>query len=165
MANEWQTMATFTTNEVIRAGRFQDIWLNLDSLKNPAYAEKYLPGPSRSTWTTTSTSFAVIDGANFALDFESFGNPVLIGASIHCQHSVAAGRSSFDFRIDGTQIGESSGLFRHVSSAGPEETEQTLIIVDLAAGTHNVTVMYKTDVAGTLTVWKNTALKLFILEF
>lgn len=165
MANTWQTMATFTTNEVIRAPRFQAIWENTDNLKNPAYAEKYLPGPSRSTWTTTSTTFAVIDGTYYALDIETFGNPVLIGMQFHCQSSLAAGRMSFDIRIDGTQIGESSGVFRHVSSAGPEETEQTLIIVNLAAGTHNIVAMYKTDVAATLTLWKNTALRIWAMEF
>lgn len=165
MADTWNTIDAFVTGELVRAQRFQQIWENLYALKDPAYAEKYLPGPNTGVWTTTVATWAVISSADFGFSFESFGNPVLVAAQADTSHSAAGGLGALSFQIDGVRLGNDYGIFVHSDSGNQRETEQFAAIVDLAAGEHVMQAMFRTITGGTFEVWKTPCLRMFIWEF
>ena len=165
MASDWIDIDPFVDGELVRATRFQDIWNNLYALKNPAYAEQYLPGTNAAAWTTTVATWAVVDAANFAFSFESFGNPVLLAAQADNSHSAANGRGAMAFQIDGVRLGNDYGVYVHADNGNQRETEQFAAIVDLAAGQHILQMMFRNVTTGTFELWKTPCLRMFAVEF
>src|SRR5688572_7726062 len=102
----WITIPAFANGDVVRASVFQDLYQNLETLKNPNVASQQMPGPPLADWNTTTTgAFLDIDATYWQLAFESYGGDVFISADFITDHSAASGTSFWRFVLDGVALG------------------------------------------------------------
>lgn len=106
----WTAPRTWNVGELVTAGLLNThLRDNLEFLK----AQIDLPlnfavAASTSLYSTTSATFADIDGTNLKLTFTTSGGVVLLGFSTLGKHSAAAGEIRLDWHIDGARVGDAT---------------------------------------------------------
>lgn len=124
----------------------------------------YLPMPQSAAYkrtsgnyTTTSTSFADIDGTNMALTITTRARRVLIGF-VGSWYNSGTNTMAIDFTVDGTRVGGDFGLapwnINHAGNAIP--ICPTFLTDVLSAGAHTFKVQWKVS-GGTGTMQGATA--------
>lgn len=162
--SEWITLPILSSG-IVPVGYFQDLLTDLDTIANPLYAEQNLPGPSTGSWTFSSTSaFADIDSTYYKCEFESYGNPLLVQATIRYSHSAANGGARFAFTLDGTFIGNTLGLAQKHDFADLQETLCVEDILTAAAGVHTLAVQVENGTVGNTEIWKEACMDVWVWE-
>lgn len=161
---DWNTLATFVTDDIVRVDVFDDIKDNLEGLKDPLYADQNLPGSAFDAWTSASSLWTNIDADYYHLDFESYGNDLMIVANIRFSHSAALGEGDFGFTLDGTFLGGTSGLGGFLDLSNGQITCQVHYISTASAGAHTIAVQVKNVTAGNTEMWKNSCLQVWVTE-
>lgn len=155
---EWITLPILSSG-IVPVTYFQDMLEDITSLANPMYAEQNLPGPSTATWLYTSTTvWADIDSTYYHLEFESYGNPLLVQAMVRYSHSVATGNGVFAFALDGVRVGNTLGVGAKSYHSGLVEVVCIEDILTAAAGTHELTLQVKNATVGTISIWKDACM-------
>lgn len=163
--SDWNTLATFADDTIIRVDVFDDIRDNLDSLRDPLIATQNLPGSAFDSWTFSSTStWTDLDSTYYRLDFESYGNDLNITANIRFSHSAASGEGDFAFTLDGTLLGGTAGIGGFLDLSDVQETYQLHYITAASAGEHTIVLQCKNVTAGNTEVWKNACLNISVVE-
>lgn len=143
----WTTPRTWVASEVPTAANFNaHVRDNLNYLlTRPGAAVKRDNG---ATYTTTSASFANVDGTNLTATINIAGGKALVYFA-----GVAAGsdtqKISFDFTVDGTRYGAAGadGMV-HASIVGAGATNGvgfTAMVTGLSVGSHTFTLQWKTS--------------------
>ncbi len=166
---DWITVTPFVASDVVRAEKFQDMWTNMYTLKNPVFTRQYLPGPASATWTFTSTaSWANIDATYYQLAFTTYGNDVMFCAYIRATHSASSGGAVFRLMVDGVAVGNTLGLQNFVINA-VDATPQTYCLgyiwESAAAGDHTASVQVLNQTVGTTTLYQSSNLSFWVMEF
>lgn len=164
---DWITVPNFVNNQIVQAETFQDVWTNLETLKNPTFVINQTVGDASTTTTFTSTSFADIDATNYQLAFNTNGGDVLLVANIRNRHSASNGRGFYRLLLDGVTAGNLGGLAlwhaNGVQSLG-ETFCFTYVWENVSAGSHTATVQVATSGA-TLNVDMYPNTSFWVLEF
>lgn len=98
-------------------------------------------------YTTSSTSFANVDGTNMALTITTGARRVLIGFAGFVQSSAGNRTISFDVDLDGTRMGNKTYGYNAltVSSTWNGNAGFTILSDVLSAGSHTFTLMWRTE--------------------
>jgi hypothetical protein len=147
----WSAPRSWSTGELVTAALLNaHLRDNLDFLKTPPTA-LYILNES-SDYTTTSTSFANVDGTKLSLTITTAGGDVLIGFCGSILQSSAS--LFFDVEIDGSRTGGDDGLgvFTPTSSAQRFNTTFFKLVQGLAPGSHTFKLQWKVN-GGTATLF------------
>lgn len=129
----WIDVPDFVNNEVRRIDTFQDIWANLYSLKNPEFVDNPILDDN-AVWTTTSSSFADVNGTAYRLQMETHGGDLMICFPFAGGDSgTLAAAIKLQLEIDGTTFGNSEGLAR-LQQISTSQSEQTTYLYYIAQG-------------------------------
>jgi hypothetical protein len=167
---EWLTMGSFYTNQVVRATDLQNIWYNIESLRNPEIAQQHMPGAAEDYFTSTSTAFLPVDsgGTYYSLKVQTYGGDLLLAATVRANHSLSLAQMNYQFAIDGDELGNTSGgmgfLLRLTST--PESNQIIYLAQGISAGSHSVDLLVK-NVTGTgeARTYKTPCLEMCVMEF
>lgn len=161
-------MGSFTTNQVVGATDLQAIWYNMETLKDPEIALQRMEGGAGSFWTQSSTAFLPIDGTYYGIEVETYGGDLLLAATVSNNHSVANGRSAYQFSVDGVELGNTEGgmLFMRRFFTTPETNQVLYIAEGIAAGNHRVDLLTKNiNATGDVRTYKVPCLTMYVMEF
>lgn len=159
---DWVTIPAFANGDIVRAEVFQDIYSNLELLKNPPYIENQLTNDS-GTWTTTGTTLADIDTTKLRLEFESFGGDLIAGITIVSSSNAVNGSVYISFELDGITYGNANGLARFQEQFTLCARQMIYVFEGIEAGTHTLDVQYAAS-SGTAELYEDTCNKLWVLE-
>ncbi len=150
----WLDLNTFSTGNVLTKTQAELIRTNLEFLRTPPnyfYQRPFID----ADYTTTSTSFVLIDGTNIACTVYSYGNPVRIRFCGALNHDTANGRIFLEILVDGAALSNavSDGLGAHGNdtSGNPYFFEINRLVAGLAEGNHTFSIQWRTS-SGTATL-------------
>ena len=127
---------------------------NLLALKSPPTTLIRLD--EASDYTTTSTSFVMIDATKLNLSLTTTGGDVLI--VFFANVSNATSHVQLDVEVDGVAIGGDNGLFRATGGSGVYTLASFVTLkTGVSAGVHAIRMMWKVP-AGTGTLYAGTTL-------
>jgi hypothetical protein len=143
---EWVTIPTFANGDIVRAGVFQDMWGNLQTLKSPLYMQNQL--------------------TNNALrhQFESSGGDILACVTIKYSHAAVNGSTLVRFELDGVGYGNSGGLARFQEDVLAVSSQCIYLFENVAAGSHTLDVQFAT-ISGAASIQEDTCNRFFIQEY
>jgi hypothetical protein len=127
---------------------------NFDFLKTPPTAAYILN--ETGDYTTTSTSFANVDGTKLSLAITTAGGDVLVGFCGSILQSAAT--VFFDVEVDGTRTAGDDGLCVITPSSSTARTNATCfkLIQGLAPGLHTFKLQWRVN-SGTATLFAGAA--------
>jgi hypothetical protein len=160
---EWVTIPTFANGDIVRAGVFQDMWGNLQTLKSPLYMQNQLTNNANS-WVTSSTTFADVDTTKLRHQFESSGGDILACVTIKYSHAAVNGSTLVRFELDGVGYGNSGGLARFQEDVLAVSSQCIYLFENVAAGSHTLDVQFAT-ISGAASIQEDTCNRFFIQEY
>jgi hypothetical protein len=141
----WTAPRTWSTGELVTAALMNEhIRDNLEFLKGPP-SNQYI-GNLGADWSTTSTTYALMDNTNLNLSITTVGGDVLI---VFAAVSLNSGGITFyDVEVDGVRTGGDDGLMGCASTNIRTNATVIKLLTGLAAGAHTFKMMHKVS-AGT----------------
>lgn len=160
----WVTIPAYANGDIVRASVFQDMWDNMDTLKNPMYQQNQLTDNSNS-WLTSSTTFADVDTTKLRHVFEkSYDGDILACVTIKYSHGAANGSTLVQFELDGVAYGNTGGLARFQEDSLTCSSQCIYMFEDVAAGSHTLDVQFAT-LTGSAGIQEDTCNRFFIQEY
>lgn len=155
----WTAPTTRTTGELITAAIWNtDIVDNLNALKTPQ--NDYYIGNQGADWTTTSTTYAAVDGVNLLLSLTlAAAGDVRMGFTGNCRHNAGGGIIFFDVWVDGAALAGDDGIIAlEANTAVPGRLFSfTRKAFSLSAAAHTFELRWKIVTAGTATLFAGAA--------
>lgn len=151
----WTTPRTWQVDELVTADLLNThLRDNLNALKSPP--SQQVVRDNEAAYSTTSTSFVVVDGTNLKITLTTTGGDVLVGFTGTAHADSTSGRQmSFDVQVDGSggwaqDQGYAGGI---VTTAIQSTIAQAvgfgpILITGLSAGVHTFAVQWRMN-AGT----------------
>lgn len=162
---DWETIPAFANGDVMRADTIQQMWQNLQTLKNANYVESQLVNTDTNSWSTTNTNFADVDTTKLRHSFESYGGDLMAGVLIKWGHTNVGGSLLAQFQLDGTAYGNAGGAVRLQKVNLVVSSWMLYIFEDVPAGDHIMDVQFATLTSGTATYYEDSGNKFWVREF
>lgn len=161
---EWVTIPSFTNGQVIQAEDFQDLWQDVYHLHDREYRENQLTDET-NIWSTTSASFADVDGTKLSHTFQSYGGDLLVAVAVRYGAGGVNGSLYTRFELDGTAYGNANGLarFQQFSTNSRACHQMTYLFQNVDEGTHRLDVQFASP-SGTAFYSEDVCNKFWILE-
>jgi len=155
----WTAMDNLSAGDLVTEADMDAIRGNIEYLLTP---NSDINERTTSNYTTTSSTFADVDGTNLELTITTYGGPVLVFLIGNYTHSSNGVYTAFDIDVDGTREGGTEGLLRptYASSTTIANVSFVHVIAGLSAGSHTFTLQWKTD-SGTATLYASAGTPCF----
>lgn len=147
----WYAPITWATDDVPTATQFNQ-FLRDDLLYLLNRPSAVVLRDNGGVYTTTSTSFANIDGANLSIALSIAGSAVLLGftGAIYDSANIANAQVMLDFTVDGARVGAAGldGLLPVRTSPNAtgiiiENCSFGILVTGLSAGSHTFKVQWR----------------------
>lgn len=158
MTSTWTDIVSpaAAVNDQFTAARANEIYQNLDFLRNPP-ADIYAPATNASNITTTSTS--LVDLTGFTTSITTQGGAILVLFRVRANSTNAR----FDILLDNISVtGDNDGLGA-VTPASTFGNNCYFVILAATAGAHTVKVQWRVT-TGTGTVYPAGLGQLYVVE-
>lgn len=142
----WTDPKTWTAEVLTSSDLNTHLRDNLNALKDPP-SNKYTFNDS-ADWTTSSTSYANIDGTDLSLTITTYGGDVMV--HFHGTMSNAT-QGCLDFTIDGVRHGGDDGLVRTPNTLCT--VAFTVLVEGLSAASHTFVMQWKASTAAALILY------------
>lgn len=160
---DWTTPKTWAVSELVTAGLLNThLRDNLLALKLPPRAQ--VKRDNAGFYSTTSTTFVLVDGTNLKHTIVTAGGPVKVffQGTIHAD-SATSRRVYLDIQVDGSGgVGQDAGFAGGLmvtaisSTIGQGVVLGPVVIEGLSAGEHTFALVWKTN-AGTMYLHADTS--------
>lgn len=143
---DWTAMTNRAAGDVILEADWDAYQGNLEYLLDPnKQTANYTAG---SHYSTTSGTFANVDGTNLSLTVETHGGPVLVcfTGTLSATGGTTNSPGAFDFTVDGTRFASANTLgllaTRSVGAGEYQNVSFAVLVTGLTAGSHTFTLQW-----------------------